>query len=86
MVLHYRPTDVLNHVFRNPVHLLLRLHVWQRIKIEIAIALNQSRTNPFQLIAILGGGTIVFGPNEMNHFLNANLRPWLDHFRKKQKL
>ena len=63
----------LDHVLRNPIDLLLWLHVRNRVEVKAAITLEETRTNSFEFLSVFRRRTVVLGPNEMDHFLNSGL-------------
>lgn len=62
-----------DHVLRDPVDVLDRRQVAQRIEVQRTIAFDKSRSDTSDLLAILNG-RIVLGPDEMQHAFHARLQ------------
>ena len=70
-----RNKHALNHVFRDAIDLLLRLHVRDRIEVNAAIAFHETRSDAFQLLPVFGRSRVILVPNEVEHLLDTNLYP-----------
>ena len=67
------PRRLLYHVFRDAIDILLRPEICDRIEVQVLVTFKQPGTDSFQLLSILGHGTIVFGPDKVEHFLDPFL-------------
>ena len=66
--------DALDHVLRDAADLLLGRKVGDGLKVELRVALDETRANPLDLLPILLSRSLVLGPDEVEHALDALLR------------
>ena len=64
---------LLYHVFRDAIDILLSPKTCDRIEVQVLVTFEQSGTDAFQLLSVLRHGTIVFSPDEVEHFLDPFL-------------